>query len=105
MIFKAIVGVGLFALPYAFRLLGYNGAILTMAAVGMLTFYTGIVVIRVHDVVVRDTLAKGTTYVSLAQYCFGNWAARTVYGLVVFTTLGCNGAFLVFIGSVLHSVW
>jgi hypothetical protein len=105
MIFKAIVGAGLFALPYAFSLLGYAGATAVMAFVGLLTFYTGMVVIRVHDVVVRDTLSKGTTYVSLAQHCFGVWAARVVYFLVVFTTLGCNGAFLVFIGSVLHSVW
>ena len=105
LIFKAIVGVGLFAIPYAFRQMGYGGALLAMATVGALTFYTGMVTIRVHDVVVRDTLAKGTTFVSLAQHCFGLWAARIVFFLMVFTTLGSNGAYLVFIGSVLHSLW
>ena len=105
MTFKAIVGAGLFALPYAFKLMGVGGALIAMFVVGWLTFYTGMVLVRVHDVVVRDTLRQDLTYVSLAQYCFGQWAGGVVYVLVVFTSIGSNGAYLVFIGTVLHSLY
>ena len=74
------------------------------AQVGWLTYYTGMVLVRVHDVIVRDTLRQDLTYVSLAQYCFGRNAGYLVYFLIVFTSIGSNGAYLVFIGSVMHSL-
>lgn len=58
MIFKAIVGAGLFGLPYAFKLMGIGGALIASAVICALTFYCGQVLIRVHDVVVRDTLQQ-----------------------------------------------
>ena len=105
LVFKAIVGAGLFAIPYAFKLMGIGGALIAMFVVGWLSFYTGMVLVRVHDVIVRDTLRQDLTYVSVAQYCFGKHCGWIVYFLVVFTSVGSNGAYLVFIGTVLHSVY
>lgn len=59
---------------------------------------------RVRDVVVRDTLRQDLTYVSLAEHCFGAPASRAVFGLIVFSSVGSNGAYLVFIGTVMHSL-
>ena len=105
MLIKAIFGAGLFAMPFAYRLMGIGGGTIAMCVFGLLTFYTGMVLIRVHDVVVRDTLRSDMTFVSLTEYCFGRWAARVVFFLVVLTTLGQCGAYLVFISSVLVSLW
>lgn len=66
---------------------------------------TSYVLVRVHDVVVRDTLQRDLTYVSLTRYCFGNYAANLVYFFMEFTTVGSLGAFLVLIGKTLHSIW
>ena len=60
--------------------------------------------IRVRDVVVRDTLKRDLTYVALAEHCFGPAASRVVFFLLVFSSIGSNGAYLVFIGSVLSSI-
>lgn len=105
MLIKAIVGVGLFAMPFAYRLMGIGGGTIAMCVFGLLTFYTGMVLIRVHDVIVHDTLRSDMTFVSLTEYCFGRWAARVAFFLVVLTTLGQCGAYLVFISSVLVSLW
>jgi len=67
MIFKSMVGAGLFALPFAFKLLGFGGGIIAMAICGALTWYTNVLIVRVHDVVVRDTLKRDLTYVSLGE--------------------------------------
>lgn len=104
MIFKAIVGAGLFALPRAVALMGIGGAIIACFVVAWLSYYTSMVLVRVHDVVVRDTLKQDLTYVSVVKHCFGNAAAKAVYFLVVFTSIGSNGAYLVFIGSTLRSL-
>lgn len=105
MLFKAIVGAALFALPFAFRLMGIGGAMIAMAVLGLLTFYTGMVIVRVHDVVVRDTLRHDMTFVSLTEFCFGRWPARAAFALLVVTTLGSCGAYMYFIATVLESIW
>ena len=105
MIFKAIVGAGLFALPYAFSKVGVGGALVLSAVIATLTFYSGQVLIRVHDVAARDTLRRNLTYTDLARHCFGPSAGVVVYGLLVFCSIGSQGAYLIFIGKVLHSLW
>jgi len=104
MLFKAMVGAGLFALPYAFRLMGFGGAIIASVVICALTYYTNLLIVRAKDVIQRDTLRKNATYVSLVQYTFGAAAARCVFGLVLFTVLGGNAAYLIFMGKVLASL-
>jgi len=105
MMFKSIVGAGLFALPYATRLIGIGGVTVAMLACGLLTFYCSMALVRVHDVVVADTLQRKLTIVFLAHHCFGVGASKMVYGLMVFTALGGLGAYLVLIGNALQSVY
>lgn len=105
MIFKSIVGAGLFGLPWAFQQMGIGGALIASVVIAGLTLYSGLVLVRVHDVVVRDTLKRDLTYVSLTEYCFGRTVGGIVYFLVIFTSLGSQGAYLIFIGSVLNSLW
>ena len=62
------------------------------------------VLVRVRDVVVRDTLRQDLTYVSLADHCFGARASYVIFFLICFSSIGSNGAYLVFIGTVLHSL-
>jgi amino acid permease len=104
MLFKAMVGAGLFALPYAFKLMGFGGGIVAMAIIGGLTWYTNMLIVRVHDVVTRDTFKKDLTYVSLVQHCFGRWGAGIVYALIVFTTIGSLTAYLLFMAQVMNSM-
>jgi hypothetical protein len=105
MIFKSIVGAGLFGLPWAFQQMGIGGALIASLVIAGLTLYSGLVLVRVHDVVVRDTLKRDLTYVSLTEYCFGRTVGGVVYFLVIFTSIGSQGAYLIFIGSVLNSLW
>jgi amino acid permease len=105
MLFKAILGAGLFALPYATKLLGIGGVTLAMFLCGWLAYYCSTVLVRVHDVVMRDTLQRHLTYVSLTHHCFGPRVSRLVYFLQVFTTIGSLGAYLILIGKTLASVW
>jgi len=53
----------LFALPFAFRLIGIGGGLLSMFAAGVLTYYTNLLIVRTKDVIARDTLRKNLTYV------------------------------------------
>lgn len=84
--------------------MGWGAALLTMVAMGGLTFYTSILIVRVHHVVQRDSLEKHLTFVSIAQHTLGGVVGGFVYALMAFTTLGTIGSFLVFNGSVLHSL-
>ncbi len=63
------------------------------------------VLVRAHDVVVRDTLRRGVSYVNLSEYCFGSRVGGFVYFVIVATTLGTNGAYMMFIASILQSIW
>jgi len=78
--------------------------IIAMAVCGALTMYTNNLIVRVHTVVVRDTFKKNLTYVSLVQHTFGRFGGGTVYGLLLFTTLGSLTAYLLFCGKVMHSI-
>jgi len=131
MMFKAMVGAGLFAMPFAFKLLGIGGGVLAMALCGALTWYTNVLIVRVYDVVARDTLKKDLNYVTLGEgggddsscrfrgsttvpppdlrslaveHTFGRVGAYIVYFLIVFTTIGGNAAYLIFCGQVLASM-
>lgn len=88
LVFKAMVGVGLFALPYAFKTVGIGGGIISMAVAGLLCAYTNALLIRIKNVVARDTFRKHLNYVSLVEHCFGRWGGNVVLFLIVFTTLG-----------------
>ena len=105
LLFKAIVGAGLFAIPYSYKLMGFAGATIALAGVGLLTFYTGVVLIRAHDVIVRDTLRHDMTFVSLTEFCFGRSVSRLVFILLLLSTLGSCGAYIIFMSSVLGSIW
>lgn len=79
-------------LPYAFAQLGIGGALILSAFICGLSWYCGQVLIRCHDVVVRDTLRRNLTYTDLATYCFGPSAGYVVYGLLVFCSSEYRGA-------------
>lgn len=103
-IVKAVLGAGLFGLPYALKLLGMAGGIILFFIIGWLSYYCSAVLIRVHDVATRDLL-RSLTYVELAKHCFGKTIAKFVYIFMVVTAIGSLGAYLVLIGNTLHSIW
>lgn len=103
-LFKAMIGAGLFATAWAWSKIGIVGAPILLFAVSVITTYSNALIVRVYQLVSRDTLKKNLTYVSLVEYTFGKWASGATTALLILTTLGSLGCYIIFNSQVLNSL-
>lgn len=94
----------LFATSYAWSKIGLVGAPILLFAVAIITTYSNALIVRVYQLVSRDSLRKNLTYTSLVEYTFGKWASRATTALLILTTLGSLGCYIIFNSQVLNSL-
>ena len=105
-IFKAIVGAGSFALPFAFANMGIAGGLVVITLAGFFSFLTILMLIKCKDAI-ASSMPPGTaiSYVDIARLISGPKMEFTVYFLSVTGSLGVSAAYLVFLGETLHTIY
>ena len=105
---KCICGAGSFALPHVFLEEGVLGGTLAIALCGALAAFT---MQSLSDSKLKASAAEVSqgrepiaSYVELARTALGEPAAKVVFFLTLFASLGVCSTYLVFIGSTLESM-
>jgi amino acid permease len=104
LIFKYLVGAGIFGLPYAVKQMGIGGFTLAMVFSAVSCYYTSMLTIRVFQTVTRFTLNRNHTFVSLSYSILGNNLGRIVYFFMIFSSIGGLGAYLILLGTTMESL-
>lgn len=95
---KAIMGAGSFALPWAFRQMGYVAGPIFLGV---------LMVLSVYSLQLLVTCARATgkqSYVDVCRSTFGRIGARIAYIASISASLGVCGSYLVFIAANLQSL-
>ena len=109
---KAFLGAASFELPWALKQSGIGFGILSLIIFAWTCAYTLKILGRMRVMVMRgngcsSTFERGcaVTYVEIGRAAYGNAGARLVNFGVVTMSLGVCAAYLVFVGTTLHSVF
>ena len=103
-IFYGSVGAGGFALPWAFRQLGYLAGPLILAILTSVSLYA-LQLLLECAARVKTHNNHIQSYVGIAQSIFGTAGARWTYAASISASLGVCGSYLVFIAANLQSLW
>jgi len=101
---KAVMGAGGLAMPWAFARTGLLGGILGSVMFAFMSSATACELARVKAYVEDKNGKSDTTYVDLASEVLGERGGKVVYWLSILSALGVASAYLVFVGSTLHSM-
>lgn len=109
---KAFLGAASFELPWALKQSGIGFGILSLIIFAWTCAYTLKILGRMRVMVMRGNGCSSTyergcavTYVEIGRAAYGNAGARLVNFGVVTMSLGVCAAYLVFVGTTLHSVF
>ena len=110
---KAFLGAASFELPWALQQSGIAAGVLSLAAFALACAYTlkllgrtRLLVMNSQEWVTRATPTNNViTYVEIGRAAYGAAGARLVNFGVVGMSLGVCAAYLVFVGTTLHSVF
>ena len=101
---SSLLGAGGFALPWAFRQLGYLAGPLILAILTSVSLYA-LQLLLECAARVKTHNNHIQSYVGIAQSIFGTAGARWTYAASISASLGVCGSYLVFIAANLQSLW
>ena len=110
---KAFLGAASFELPWALQQSGLGAGVLSLVLFALACAYTLKLLGRTRTLVMRSAewISRATptnnviTYVEIGRAAYGSAGARLVNFGVVGMSLGVCAAYLVFVGTTLHSVF
>ncbi|XP_054803913.1 amino acid transporter ANT1-like [Prosopis cineraria] len=105
-IIVSVVGTGVLALPFAFRIAGWLAGSLGVAIAGLTTYYCMLLLVLCREKLASDgSLAEAKTYGDLGYRILGNPGRYLTETLVLLSQCGGAVAYMLFIGQNLQSVF